>query len=348
LPTSTFDTFFACTIIVAAALIATGFLCSTMQVRIDNTKSINEQDYLQAIANHIVTNPGTPPDWGASGICPADFGLAASYSSMPYELDIDKISMLNSQNDFSLSYFEIENSSKLNNIALGVAVSQIMDINFMQSTNSTINNTTYFTLTLSTSVDSQPVSASLNCYVIANNYVNAVKGSTTTDGVGEATVQVPSAGADNAIVIVFARASFDDRLTSYAIYNLSNSTQETKPINDFLTLSPLNYNLSIDTDSSGLTIQHGYVFSYAYQQTLACSFNASQCAIPRIVDNSPLIITVDGLVNGTYFQEWASYPQIPFNAGSSFSGSAQNIFSYDVTVNGVLYTLEISLGAPPP
>jgi hypothetical protein len=69
-----------------------------------------------------------------------------------------------------------------------------------------------------------------------------------------------------------------------------------------------------------------------------------QCAIPEIVDNSPLIIVVYGLNNGTYFQQWVSYPQVPFNAGSDFSGSQENVFSYTVTINGVLYKLDISLG----
>ena len=64
MPTSSFDTFFACTIIVAAALIGTAFLGSTMQTRIASTQDINKDSYLKAIADHIVTNPGSPVDWG--------------------------------------------------------------------------------------------------------------------------------------------------------------------------------------------------------------------------------------------------------------------------------------------
>jgi hypothetical protein len=343
LPTSSFDTFFACTIILAAALIATGFVTSTMQVRIDNTQGINEQSYLQAIADHIVTSPGTPSNWGTSSSVPADFGLAASPSTIPYELDIDKVTRLNSLNNYSISYFDMEIASKLNSIAMGIAVSQIMDVSIEQSSSSITSGDASFTLSISTSIDSEPVSASLNCYVVANNYLNNITSSTSDTGLGFVTVQIPSA-ADNAMVIVFARAAFDDRITSYAVYNFENSTQETVPNSDFLTLSPIDYKLSFSTNSSGLTIQNGYVFSYAYQQNLPYTQGTMQCAIPEIVDESPLVIVVYGVDNGAYFQEWVSYPQVPFNAGSDFSGSQRNVFSYTVTINGALYKLSISFG----
>ena len=82
MPSTSIDTFFACTIIVAAALIATAFLCSTMQTRINSTQDINKESYLKAIADHIITNPGTPLNWGSSSSVPADFGLAASPSTI--------------------------------------------------------------------------------------------------------------------------------------------------------------------------------------------------------------------------------------------------------------------------
>jgi len=344
LPTSSFDTFFACTIILAAALIATGFVTSTMQVRIDNTKSINEQSYLQAIADHIVASPGTPSNWGTSSSVPTDFGIAASASTIPYELDIDKVTRLNSQNDYSISYFDMETTSRLNSIALGIAVSQIMEVSIEQLSSSTSSGETSFILSISTSIDSEPVSASLNCYVVAKSYLDNMTSSTSGTGLGYVTVQIPTVAIDNAMVIVFARASFDDRITSYAIFNLSNSTQETIPTSDFLTLNPIDYKLSFSTNSSELTIQNGYVFSYSHRQNLAYMPSAMQCAIPEIVDKSPLIMVVDGVDNGTYFQQWVSYPQVPFDRGSDFSGSQQNVFSYTVTINGVLYRLDISFG----
>ena len=93
-------------------------------------------------------------------------------------------------------------------------------------------------------------------------------------------------------------------------------------------------------------VLNGYVFSYSYQQQLS-SLEGSQAAIPKLLDKSPLVLVFEG-INGTdYFQEWTAYPQIPLKIGANFEGSEQNIFSYIVTVNGVLYRLDLSLGDLP-
>jgi len=345
LPSTSIDTFFACTIIVTVALIATAFLCSTMQSSINSTQDINKESYLQAIAEHIITNPGSPVNWGASSSVPVSFGLAAASSTTPYELDIDKITRLNSLNNYSLSYFDMETAAELNNIALGITVSQVMTINIEQTSNSTIDNNEFFNFTISTSIDSEPTSASINCYIVAaNNSPSSVTGSTSDIGVGSVTVQIPNAATGNAVLIVFARASFDDRITSYAIYNFQDSSQESAPSNDILTLTPLNYTLSYTTNSTDLTIQNGYVFSYTYQQNLTPVQGTTQYLIPTIIDNSPFVIVLCGTNNGAYFQEWTSYPQVPLQAGSSFENSEENVFSYLVTINGVLYKVDISFG----
>ena len=346
MPSTSIDTFFACTIIVTVALIATAFLCSTMQTSINGTQNINKDSYLQAIADDIITTPGAPVNWGTSSSVPVDFGLAASASTTPYELDIDKITRLNNLNSYSLSYFDMENASKLNNIALGITVSQVMSINIEQTSNSTIDNGNYvsFTFTILTSIDSEPTSASLNCYVVANNYVSNVTDSTSGIGVGYITIQIPSAAIDGAMLIMFARASFEDRITSYEIYNFQNSTQEAAPRNDILTLTPLSYILSYTTNSTDLTIQNSYIFSYTYQQNLISLQGITHYLIPTLIDQSPLVMVLCGFNNGTYFQEWTSYPQVPLKAGSSFEDSEQNVFSYIVTINGVLYKVDVSFG----
>jgi hypothetical protein len=315
-----------------------------MQTSINSTRDINKDSYLQAIADHIITNPGAPVNWGTSSSVPADFGLAAGSSTIPYELNIDKITRLNNLNNYSLSYADMENAAKLNNIALGITVSQVMSINIEQTSHTPIDNNVSFTFAILTSIDSEPTSASLNCYVVANNYLINVTDSTSGVGVGSVTVQIPSAETGNAMLIVFARASFDDRITSYAIYNFLNSTQESAPSGDILTLTPLNYTLSY-TNSSDVTIQNGYIFSYTYRQNLTLVQGTTQYPIPRIIDQSPFVIVLCGFLNnGTYFQEWASYPQVPLKAGSSFEDSEQNVFSYIVTINGVLYMVDVSFG----
>jgi hypothetical protein len=345
-PTSSFDTFFACTILVAAALIGTAFLATTMEARITSTNDLNKDSYLKAISDHILTNPGTPADWGTSSALPADFGLAAISSTNAYELDIDKVCRLNTLNSYSLTYPAMEKASKLNNIALGITVSQLMTINVLQTSNSTLGSNTSFTFTVSTFIDSKPTSSSLHSYVAAENYVAEISGSIPDTGVGEVTVKIPSVEMNNALFIVFAQSSIDSRLTSYTIYNFAHSTQETTPVSRNLGLSTLDYTLRLDGTTQGLAVQNSYVFSYSYQHPL--SVIGGSYPIPKLIDKSPLILVVCGL-NGTEFiQEWTAYPQVPLKVGADFTDSERNIFSYIVTINGVLYRLDLCLGDLPP
>jgi len=342
LPSNSFDTFFACTIIVAAALIATAFLSSTLQARITSTQDINKDIYLNAIADHLVTNPGTPVNWGISTSVPQDFGLAQSQSSIPYELDMDKVSRLNSQNSAFLTYVDLANATKLTNIALGIRVEQILSISINQIENHTVGSDVWFTFQVTASINSKQADANLHFYVVANNYLSNST-AVTSNGYAEIIVQVPAASINHALMVLFARDSLDERITSYAIYNFATATQQSTPNNMAVTLSVNNYVLTCSLKSPSVTVQNGYVLSYAFKSNLT-SLSATQFTVPKIIEKSPLIILAYGVDSGTYFQEWTAYPQIPLNAGSSFEWSEQNIFSYLVTIKGVLYRLNIGLG----
>jgi hypothetical protein len=346
MPATSIDTYFACTIIVAVALIATAFLGSTMQTRIAATQDINKDSYLNAIADHIITSPGAPLNWGAGSGVPEDFGLALSSSTTPYELDLDKICRLNSQNNYSLTYPQIVGAAKLNNIAVGITVTPLLTINVAQSDAHALGNEVAYTFVVSTAVSSQPTNVDLRCYIIADGYLSSVTNDTAANGVGYVSFQLPQTQAENALLVVFARAPFDDRVTSYAIYDFASSSQESTPSNTAAELSPLNYTLTITPSSSDVTIGKAYVFSYTSQKNLTFTSDF-ECQIPKTIDKSPTVIVACGLNSSTYLQEWTSYPQIPFTAGSSFNGSEKNVFTYVVTIKENLYKLDISFGDVP-
>lgn len=341
MPTTSIDTFFACTIIVAAALIATVFLGSTLQARISTTQDLNKDSYLQAIALYLVTSPGSPVQWGKSTVLPEDFGLAAIPSSSPYELDIDKVSRLNSNHNNALSITDLSKSTKLSNVALGIVVSQILSVNMQQISNQTVGNQITFTFEVSTSINSKPTSTSLQYYVIANNYL--LQQNSTINGTSNITLQIPSAQASNALLVMFARAPFDERLTSFGTYDFATGTQKSGPSNHVVSLSPHDYVLSVNSALPGVTVSNAYVFSFTNSSQLQANPN-NQFSFPKIADKSPLVLVVCGNSGAQYFQEWTAYPQVPLNAGSTFEGSAKNVFSYIVTVREVLYRLDIVLG----
>ena len=276
---------------------------------------------------------------------PTDLGLASSPSTATYVLDKDKFSRLNSLNNNSLSYIQMGNAAELTNIAFGVSVSQVMTVTMRQSSNSTVGATTYFHFIVSTSIDSKPANTNLHGYIVSHDYLGSFN-ETSEAGTGDLHFHLPSASTSDALLILFARASFDDRITSYAVYNFADSTQESTPSNTKLSLSPLNYTLHFN-DSSSVTVQDVYALSYSYQQSIA-SIENSQCFIPNLLDRSPIILVAGGVDGGVQVQEWTAYPQIPLTCGSDFKGTEKNVFSYMVTVDGVLYKLELSLGGLPP
>jgi hypothetical protein len=341
LPASSFDTFFACTIIVAVVLIATAFTATTLHSQISSTEGTNKNIYLKAIADHILTNPGAPANWGTESGLPSDFGIANANSATVYEIDIDKISRLNSQNLYALSYLDIAKTSKLTNIALSVTLNQIMSIKIQETSQSTIGSETYFTFSVSTNINSRPTNADIHFYAVGDGFLRKSTAVGSDSGVVEVTIQVPTDEVDGSLLVAFARASFDDRITCFAIYNFGDSSQESTPQSFSLALSPLDYTLHFN--DTNVEMDKVNVLSYSRNQTIT-SLQNQQCTIHELVDKSPLVIVAAGTRDSVFFQEWTTYPQIPLQTGANFEGSAQNIFSYLVNVNGVFYRLELGLG----
>jgi hypothetical protein len=343
MPTVSIDTFFACSLIVSVALLATASLVGTMQTKINSFQDLNKEDYLRTIAEHIVTSYGTPVDWGSSNAVPTTFGLSDSDSSHLYELDIDKISRLNSQNSYSLSHMQVSNAARLNNIALGITLSQMLSITVMPYANTTVGDATAYTFKISVSQASGSTSASLHCYVVARDFLSDVSNTTSSAGIGYVSVQIPNSFTGPALLIVFARASFDDRITAYEAYSFAHLSQEPSPNHTFLGLSPLNYTLSVEEKFPDMTIEQGYAFSYAYQSILT-SITTATYVIPAFVDKSPTVLVISGINGTTSFIEWTAYPDIPLDFGSNFENSEENVFVYIVTVKETFYKLTLSFG----
>jgi hypothetical protein len=343
MPAISIDTFFACSLVVSVALLATASLAGTMQAQINNLQDLNKNGYLRNIAEHLITSDGTPVDWGSSGAVPSSFGLSDSDSSYLYALDIDKISRLNNQNGYALSYFQVSQTARLNNIALGISISQMLSITATLSANISIGDETAYTFKISVSQASGPTSAALQCYVVAKDFVSAVSNTTSSAGVGYITVQIPNASNGPALLIVFARASFDDRITSYEAYSFAHLSQEPSPNHTFLELSPLNYTLSLEKNFPDITIEHGYAFSYAYQSNLTLT-STTTYAIPEFVDKSPTVLVISGLNGTNSFVESTAYPDIPLDFGADFENSEKNVFVYTVLVKETLYKLTLSFG----
>ncbi len=342
MPSAAIDTFFACTILIAAALIATASLTATIQTNINNLQDLNQPSYLKNIAEQIVTSVGSPADWGSSGTAPESFGLAQADGSDAYVLDVDKICRLNNQSNSLLSYTEATNASRLNNIAFGISVAQMLSIKIESTGNSTVDEVTTYNFQITVKTNLEATKANLQCYLIAKESIQNVSEATSNVGVGNVSFQLSSTSGGNAVLLVFARATLDDRLTAYETFVFTHLSGEVLPNQTFLGLSPLDDKLSVNVTSSA-TVDKCYAFSYAYQ-TEASLVSSGVYEIPSLVDISPIVMVVTGSNDGAFFAEWTSYPSVPLSYGSNFANTDQNTFVYTVTIKGVLYRLMVTLG----
>jgi hypothetical protein len=344
MPTSTIDTFFACTIILAAALISTVFVGSSLQVQINDSHDLNKETYLKALADNLVNSPGTPQDWGTSNTRPIDLGLAKSSSQDYLQLDANKINWLANS---TLTYPELAfSTTNLNDIGLKIRVSQMLGIEIEKLGNVTLNHITTLTFSINTNLSSRPTSASIHGYFITNNFLREVTNTTSQEGTCTLSIDVAETiDVNDAYLLVFARSPADNRITSYAIYNLNTQTQELSPSENLLTFNgPFSNNLSWTVNNSSLSLTKAEIFSFGYTQNISISQGAMSCTLPQMADPSPQIIILEGHSDANYVQMWTANPKVPLEIGANLDQSEQNIFSYLATIEGCLYRIEIIFG----
>ncbi len=344
MPAISIDTFFACSLIVSVAVVVTAFLAGTMQTAVTTMQDCDKQDYLRALSNAIVMSNGSPQDWGSTGTVPSDFGLSLSRAQSAYQLDADKISRLNDKTDPFLSYINGLKAVRINNIAFGISVTQTLQINVTLIQNTTSTDDTAYTFKVSVDDDSGPVAASLHGYAVSTGCITDVYNITSSTGVGYLTVQLPNSAAGPSVFAVFARAAFDDRVTAYQTYSFAHLSDEPSPNHIFLTLSPLNYILSVTKIYPTVATGNVYALTYAYQTNITSTLNNNSYAIPTFVDASPVAIIAQGTNETTLFTEWTAYPMVPLDYGADLSKSEANVFSYTVIINGAFYKLTLRFG----
>ena len=345
MPTTSIDTFFACSLLVSVVIIATAFLAGTMQTQINSMQTLNKPDFLRALSDRIVSGCGSLENWGSSGGVPLSFGLSEVNCQGLNEIDADKICRLNSQNDFALSYTDALKASSLSNVAFGVSISQMLQIEVTFSGSSISEDFTSYSFQISVNQGSAPVMADLHCYVLTSDFENNVTSSTDSSGNGYVSAEIPNSASGPGMLVVFARASFDDRVTAYTVFPFATATSSPEPNLTFLDLSPLNYELNVTAKNPSTFLTGAYAFSFSYQSNLTSNSEESTYLIPQLVDSSPIVLVVSGVCELANFNEWVAYPQVPMNFGADLSNSESNVFVYPVTINGCLYELTMRFGS---
>jgi hypothetical protein len=306
----------------------------------------------QQLASHILLNPGTPSNWGQSRtIVPSSLGLAKTGSTVPYELDIDKVSRLNSENAYSLTYRQLWESLGMEDVSFQIEIKTLFEVSIDLVSSQTLENETTYEFEIFTGKSGMPVPSNLSGYVVVADFVNEVNGSTSSSGAGSLSVSIPNSVNGTALLLVFAEAKAYSKTVAFSVFAFGHNSATPFPNGTFTRLSPLDFVLNVSFTYPDTDVQKAQVFTFNYNFSLTEKAQGSQSveyAVPRLLDSCPMVMVLTGYNGSTSFAEWVSYPQLPLSIGANFSqsiaGSKIVSQSHIVTINFALYEVVTKWG----
>lgn len=305
----------------------------------------DEAERFQQLASHILLSAGTPINWGQmKDTVPNGLGFAKADSYLPYELDIDKVSRLNSGNIYSLTYSELWETLGIKDVAFQIEIKPLFELSISLISNSTLENETVYEFEIAAKKSGMPLATSLSSYIIVESFVNKVTSTTASNGVGSLTISIPNSLNGTALLLVFAKAQANPQMVSFNAYAFGHNAPSPSPNKTFTRLSPLNHVLNASLAYSTTEILKAQVFTFNYNFSLtekAQGVQTTEYFIPKLLDASPIVMVLTGHNGSTSFAEWTSYPQLPLQIGADFNqsiaGSKIISLSHIVTIDFAFY-----------
>lgn len=312
----------------------------------------DDEERFQELGIHILLNAGNPTNWGQiRDTALNSLGFAKAGTSLPYELDIDKISRMNSENVFSLTYLQLWEVLGMRDIAFQIEVRTLFDLSVNMISNSSQGNQTTYEFKVTALRSGMPISASLVGYVALKDFVDKATSSTDSSGVGSFSVNIPNSLNGTALIVVLARAQADPQMVSFSTYSFGHNASSHFPNRTYTRLSPLNCILNASLVYTTVEILKAQIFTFNYNFNLtekAYGIQSREYYIPHLLDSSPMIMVLTGTNGSASFAEWVSYPQLPLQIGANFSesttGSKIVSKSHIVTINSALYEVVTKWG----
>jgi hypothetical protein len=337
-------------LLVLSAMAATSKL---LYPYINNTIDSSLAERYREISKYLLLNGGAPSDWGQSNqTIPATFGLADADLHNAYALDIDKVSRLNSENLYAMSYAQIFTVLKMSDVSLRIEIKPIFDVTInLTATFQSANETSYL-FEILTQKNGIPIQAELKCYAIAEdfletNHVYASNGETRFN------LTIPNDVGGPSLLVAFAKTTYDPRIVSFGAYAFAHDSTNPMPKNTFVRLSPLNHSLTTSFVYPRINLSKVYALTIDYYSILEQTASSNQSAtydIPYFLDPSPTLLVATGWNSTVFFTEWTAYPQIPLQIGADFAGTSalSNVFAYThvISINSALYECTVWLGGP--
>jgi len=353
MPAASIDTFFACSLMVLLAVSAMALTSKLLYPSLTNTNYENIAERYREISKYLLLDAGTPSNWGRNrAAIPEAFGLSKTNPESSYDLDMDKVSRLNSENLYALTYAQVFTVLGMTDVSFSIEIKPLFDVAINLTASIAAANDTTYLFEITTSKSGAEISSLLKCYVVANDYLeNSVVYS--SNGRQQVSVTLPNNVTGPALLAVFASSTANSKIESFNAFAFAHSSAEPKPNNTFLTLSPLNYTVDASFSSQGLNLSTAYALTFDYASTMAIGAfdnRSAAYAIPHFADSAPMILVVTGHNSTAFFSEWTAYPQIPLRAGANFNDSTavSDVFAYTyvVTIDSSFYGCNVWVGGP--
>jgi hypothetical protein len=353
MPAISVDTFFACFLMVLLVLSAMAATSKILQPFVFNGRSENTSERWNALSKYILQNIGTPEDWGESRTAPpSTFGLARADGGMPYEVDIDKVCRLNSENVYAVTYAQAFTALGVPDASFRIEVKPVFEVNVSLAATFPSYNDTVYQFEVLTTRHGVTVETELACYTVAQSYLE-LHYVDASDGRVYVNITLPNTVTGPALLAVIAKSLPDPGIASFNVCPFAHNSSAPNPKGTFLRLSPLNYSLDASFIQRDVNLSDAYALTFNYHSTLVEATSNNESAtfdIPHFLDSCPTVIVVTGHNSTALFAEWTTYPQIPLQAGADFSTatSLSNVFSYTyiVSINSAAYECTVWLGGP--
>jgi len=326
----------------AMIVVVMGAVFGVNMVVAPHLDSPHDVERYHQLGRYMLLSRGTPTDWG-TGSTPTKLGFASGGEA--YDLDIDKVTRLNSSNANSVSYATLWEALGADDVSFNIAVKPIFDVTLSETSSEIQGSDTVYTFTASTAKGGYPLPCQVSYYVAVRNSTYSSSGSTDSQGTGTVQFTLPNSEAGTALLVGIARA--EESVVSYSVLPFAHSIGSPHQPGAYATLSPLNHTLSYSLTGGG-SAWNAAVFTYAYSFNLTAS--GSDFTIPLLLDPSPMVVTLTGVDGSDHWAEWAAYPQVPLETGADMDDdyvvSDVYLATYVVEINGALYRFEIKFRSP--
>jgi len=352
MPSSSVDTFLACSVMILLVLSAMMGTSKLMAPYLSDLASGDDTERFQYLASNLLLTAGTPSNWGQSrSSVLSNLGLAKAGSILPYELDIDKVTRLNSENAYSLAYSDLWQAFGVKDASFRIEIKTLFEVSIDLVSNSSQGSQTIYEFGVTTQKSGMPVSTSLSGYIVVKDFVNRTESSTSSSGTGRVWISIPNSINGTALLLVFARSNANPQIASFSTCAFAHNSQSPLPNGTFVRRSPLDYILNASFAYATAEVLRAQAFTFSYNFSLtekAQGVQTAEYSIPRLLDTSPMIIVLAGVNGSASFAEWVAYPEIPVQVGADFSESTAGprivVHSQIVTINSALYEVVTKWG----